>query len=579
MLARKWAWEALLASDDTQPETVGQIATEVADLRDPEKTQPLDPQPALEARCSLYWLRQAAARRQPIGARLLDEMINLACLVDGHDTRRCMLDEDYIVVGALAPDAGLAVRVGFNLVLNKLQQHAYEGAVDNESPSEAFRRHCAMWELSDIGHNIKEEFDKLMVLNTPSSRHLLPGRASALMQTPVADEAQLLTDLGQFVSDAEAALGAVFLQELVAHAPEDDVRGHSILEQLGERPHKRRRLDGAEGGPPRTPPRRLGEIVAVHDQAAAASPVAIGQAIAAYARGIGSQDRPVPMTDASAERLSRRVREREDFVDRRLYPNENIAPVGGGTAGTPPTGARQGRPMDTAGGAHVGGNGAGPSRPQEGRVVAWTESPGDVPDPRDTPTRRPYRPAEYASPRGTRGRRKTVRWTVEETEHLKRLVAEYGRGNWSTMIAQGTAEGDAIRRRTQVDLKDKWRNMCKMDVSLEEVGAGHGYLGGPHGATGAAPGREGADAPAEVAAAAAADGAAGDAAPGGAAAGDADGGGDTQPATNAEGDDAADDDGAEGGITDAGGAAADGAPTDDGAEDAAATADTAAMQE
>lgn len=39
---------------------------------------------------------------------------------------------------------------------------------------------------------------------------------------------------------------------------------------------------------------------------------------------------------------------------------------------------------------------------------------------------------------------------VQETEHLKRLVARYGRGNWSTMIAEGTAEGDTIRRRTQV---------------------------------------------------------------------------------------------------------------------------------
>lgn len=111
MLARKWAWEALLASDDTRPETVGQIATEVADLRNPDKTQPLDPQPALEARCSLYWLRQAAARKLPIGVRQVKGMIDLACLVDDHDKRRCMLDDDYIVVGALAPDAGLAVRV------------------------------------------------------------------------------------------------------------------------------------------------------------------------------------------------------------------------------------------------------------------------------------------------------------------------------------------------------------------------------------------------------------------------------------------------------------------------------------
>lgn len=51
-----------------------------------------------------------------------------------------------------------------------------------------------------------------MMDNTPAKRHLLPGLASALMKTPVADEAQLLVDLGQFVADAEASLGAVFLQ-------------------------------------------------------------------------------------------------------------------------------------------------------------------------------------------------------------------------------------------------------------------------------------------------------------------------------------------------------------------------------
>lgn len=51
-------------------------------------------------------------------------------------------------------DDGVIMQIGFNLVLKKLQQHAYEGAIDNESPSEAFRRHCAMWELSDTGRNM-----------------------------------------------------------------------------------------------------------------------------------------------------------------------------------------------------------------------------------------------------------------------------------------------------------------------------------------------------------------------------------------------------------------------------------------
>lgn len=165
----------------------------------------------------------------------------------------------------------------------------------------------------------------------------------------------------------------------------------------------------------------------------------------------------------------------------------------------------------------------------------------------------------------------------------------------------------------QVDLKDKWRNMCKADVSLEDIGAGDGYLDGPHGATGAADGHEGVDAPGEDAAATAdgepmtcwpmrtaraarscrADaclhcahfegfmlvcaGAAGDAGASDADA-DADGGGDTEPATNADGDDAAGDDAAEGGAADAGDAAADGMDAANGEGDAAAAADAAVPQ-
>ena len=34
---------------------------------------------------------------------------------------------------------------------------------------------------------------------------------------------------------------------------------------------------------------------------------------------------------------------------------------------------------------------------------------------------------------------------------------------------------------SQVDLKDKWRNMCKADPSLEDVGKRNGNQAGPHG--------------------------------------------------------------------------------------------------
>lgn len=102
MLARKWAWQALLASDDTEPDTVVQIEAALDGLT--------ERQPALQARVKLYWLRQVTYGTQPLGARLVDDLTDLAVLVSDHNAGRAAFD-DYVVAGALNPDPGLALRV------------------------------------------------------------------------------------------------------------------------------------------------------------------------------------------------------------------------------------------------------------------------------------------------------------------------------------------------------------------------------------------------------------------------------------------------------------------------------------
>lgn len=52
-------------------------------------------------------------------------------------------------------------------------------------------------------------------------------------------------------------------------------------------------------------------------------------------------------------------------------------------------------------------------------------------------------------------RRKTVRWTPEEVEELKKGVRDHGAGKWATILRYGQFN----EVRTSVDLKDKWRNL------------------------------------------------------------------------------------------------------------------------
>ncbi|XP_051119316.1 single myb histone 4-like [Andrographis paniculata] len=52
-----------------------------------------------------------------------------------------------------------------------------------------------------------------------------------------------------------------------------------------------------------------------------------------------------------------------------------------------------------------------------------------------------------------------LKWTVEEEEALKAGVAKHGAGKWKTIIMDSEF-AEKLAGRSNVDLKDKWRNMC-----------------------------------------------------------------------------------------------------------------------
>ena len=102
----------------------------------------------------------------------------------------------------------------------------------------------------------------------------------------------------------------------------------------------------------------------------------------------------------------------------------------------------------------AGGAAAGP---RVGRGVGGAgEPPGAAPGP---PARARKRPAPGAgAPEQTPSKRGRKRWSVREVSALRRGVERYGRGNWASI--RGDAElGAALRDRSAVDLKDKWRNL------------------------------------------------------------------------------------------------------------------------
>ena len=68
-------------------------------------------------------------------------------------------------------------------------------------------------------------------------------------------------------------------------------------------------------------------------------------------------------------------------------------------------------------------------------------------------------------PQRSRRRRRNVPWTEEEERALKRGVVTHGPGSWAKVHRE---HQEALSRRTQIDLKDKWRNMCR-NKSQEEI--------------------------------------------------------------------------------------------------------------
>nr|PNR34635.1 hypothetical protein PHYPA_024453 [Physcomitrium patens] len=61
---------------------------------------------------------------------------------------------------------------------------------------------------------------------------------------------------------------------------------------------------------------------------------------------------------------------------------------------------------------------------------------------------------------GSTQRRTQKKWSNEEVELLKRGVQEHGKGHWKKILNDNA---DAFHGRTEVDLKDKWRNLEKYE--------------------------------------------------------------------------------------------------------------------
>lgn len=58
-------------------------------------------------------------------------------------------------------------------------------------------------------------------------------------------------------------------------------------------------------------------------------------------------------------------------------------------------------------------------------------------------------------------RRRNGRWNETETNFLIRMVREKGKGKWKRILEEG---GNIFQNRSQVDLKDKWRNLERQGV-------------------------------------------------------------------------------------------------------------------
>ncbi|XP_040870620.1 telomeric repeat-binding factor 2 isoform X1 [Glycine max] len=73
-----------------------------------------------------------------------------------------------------------------------------------------------------------------------------------------------------------------------------------------------------------------------------------------------------------------------------------------------------------------------------------------------SPKWREVSPLDKYKPASITKRRKVKKWSQLEEETLKTAVDKFGRGNWKLIL---DSHKDIFEERTEVDLKDKWRNM------------------------------------------------------------------------------------------------------------------------
>lgn len=90
----------------------------------------------------------------------------------------------------------------------------------------------------------------------------------------------------------------------------------------------------------------------------------------------------------------------------------------------------------------------------------WTDSPPQEGRLRlHTPERKANSPLKLIDDdRKLVKRRKIRKWTSDEEEALRTAVKKYGKGNWKLILGENIT---VFEERTEVDLKDKWRNMTR----------------------------------------------------------------------------------------------------------------------
>ncbi|KAH9610599.1 hypothetical protein KSS87_009844 [Heliosperma pusillum] len=95
------------------------------------------------------------------------------------------------------------------------------------------------------------------------------------------------------------------------------------------------------------------------------------------------------------------------------------------------------------------------------------ENSSASPTRRKLPSPKIHRISPLKIPGYRNGRRERKRWTPLEEDTLREGVMKYGRGNWK-MIMLDSKFSEVFQGRTEVDLKDKWRNLTRQKPSRVE---------------------------------------------------------------------------------------------------------------